>query len=191
MWTGIQVLLIILGVLLALTGSKLSVPILTHAGLICFGWLAMAIGWEAIITRHLVLGQKSRGTAETYSGAAAVMQGIQFNLLGFFLIGVTVMAYLNSGEEVFDRIVRRPGVMLILVGALFLLQAAIAFLGPQEYRQGARWMVTLNLLTSRLLPGLILFGLSLGAIALGALEIVLPEVFDQMGGIFLESLFLP
>ncbi len=190
MWKVIQISPGILGALLALASSQFSIPLLSYAGLICFGWLAMAIGWEAILTRHIVFGQKMRGTTETYSGVAAILQGIQFNIIGLFLIGITVMTYLGSGERIFQSIIRRPGLTLIIFGVLCLLQAMISFIGAQEYRQGERWVVMLNLLTSRLLPGMVLTGLGLGALGLGVFELIAPEVFDQMGGGFLETLFL-
>jgi len=190
MWTGIQIVLGILGALLAVAGIQFSIPIFSSAGLICIGWLALAIGWEAIITQHIVLGQKSRGTSEPYSGAAAMMQGNQFNILGLFLIGNSVMAYLDSGERIFQSIIRRPGMTLIIGGVLCLLQAMIAFFGAQEYRQGDRWAVMHNILASRLLPGVVLTGLGLGALGLGAFELIAPGAFDQMGGGFLETLFL-
>jgi hypothetical protein len=179
----------VLGILLALGGDKLSMPLLTYGGIVCFGLFAMTIGWEAIITRHIVLGSRRRGTSETYSGISAILQGIQFNLIGFFLIAVTVMVYFNNGREVFLLFVRRPGMPLVAIGLLLLLQSLVMFFGYREINEGSGFMVTMNLVISRMLPGVILLVLGLGAIGLGLFEIVAPTAFDNLGGGFLEELY--
>jgi hypothetical protein len=149
----------------------------------------MAIGWEAILTRHIVLGRRRHGNRETYTGVAAIFQGVQFNLLGLFLIGIAFLMYLNSGREVFMQMVRRPGLPLVVFGGLCLMQAGITLVGAREWKEGPGWMVTLNLIVSRLLPGLILLGLGLGATGLGMFEAIAPRAFDEMGGGFLEVLY--
>ena len=190
MWTTIQIILGLLGLLLALAGDRLSIPIITYAGMVCLGLAAMAIGWEAILTRRIVLGRQRHGNVQTYSGLPAILQGVQFNLIGLFLIGVTFMVYSNAdGRAVVLQMVRRPGLPLILFGALCLMQAAISIPGPHEMRQGPRWIVIMNLFVSRLLPGLILLGIGFGAMGLGLFEIIAPMAFDEMGGGFLEVLY--
>jgi hypothetical protein len=189
MWATIQIILGLLGILLALGGDRLSIPILTHAGIVCFGLSAMAIGWEAILTRHIVLGRRRHGNRETYTGVAAIFQGVQFNLLGLFLIGIAFLMYFNSGREVFMQMVRRPGLALVVFGGLCLMQAGITLVGAREWKEGPGWMVTLNLIVSRLLPGLILLGIGLGAAGLGMFESIAPRAFDEMGGGFLEVLY--
>jgi hypothetical protein len=161
---AIQIVLFILGVLLALGGERLSQPMLTHGGIACFGLLAMAIGWEAILTRQIQLGRRRYGNLETYTGFPAILQGIQFNLIGIFLIGLSVFIYLNdenSGREVFLQFVRRPGIPLVVIGLLMLLQALVMFLGFRELKEGPDWMVKLNMLFSRMMPGVILLVLVL------------------------------
>ena len=190
MWTTIQIILGLLGVLLALGGDRLSIPILTYAGVVCLGLAAMAIGWEAILTRRIVLGRQRHGNVETYSGLPAILQGVQFNLIGLFLIGIAFLVYLNmDGRSVVLQMARRPGLPLVVFGALCLMQAGISIPGPHEMRQGPRWIVIMNLLVSRLLPGLILLGIGSGALGLGLFEIVAPRAFDEMGGGFLEVLY--
>jgi hypothetical protein len=192
MWTTIQIILGLLGVLLIFVGDRLSVSILGSAGLGCLGLAAMAIGWEAIITRQIKFGSRRRGSRETYTGLPAVLQGIQFNLIGLFLIGITVLVYLDDGSTgrgIFLQFVRRPGLPLMLFGALLLMQAVITISGFLELREGPRWIVILNLAVSRLLPGIILMVIGLGALGLGLFEVVAPNVFDEMGGGFLEVLY--
>lgn len=192
MFRAIQIVLIILGILLALGGDRLAMPLLLDAGIACFGLLAMTIGWEAIVTRQIQLGRYRSGSMQTYTGFPAVLQGIQFNLIGLFLIGAAAFVYLNdniNGRAIFLQFVRRPGIPLVVIGALLLLQAVIMFLGYRELNEGPDWTVKVNLLFSRMLPGVILLVLGLGITGLGVLEVFAPDMFDAMGGRLLEGLY--
>jgi hypothetical protein len=190
MWTTLQIIFGVLGMLLILGGDRFSQPILGTAGLVCLGLTGILIGWEAILTRRIVLGQRRHGNVQTYSGISAILQGIQFNLIGLFLIGISIAVYVNAdGRAVVLQMVRRPGLPLIVFGALLFMQAVITLTGAQELRQGPRWTVILNLAVSRLLPGIILVVLGAGAVGLGMFEFVAPDAFDEMGGGFLEVLY--
>jgi hypothetical protein len=190
MWTTIQIILGLLGILLVFGGDRLSIPFLGYAGIACLGLTSWAIGWEAIITRQIVIGRRRHGNRQTYTGLPAILQGIQFNLLGLFLIAISFMLYTNlNGRELALQMARHPGLPLILFGALCLLQAVITLVGPHELQDGPRWIVTMNLLISRLLPGTILVLIGLGMTGLGLFEILAPETFDQMGGGFLEVIY--
>jgi hypothetical protein len=189
MWTTLQIIFGLLGILLAFVGDRLSMPILINAGIAYIGLASIAIGWEAILTRYIKLGSRRRGTRSTYTGLAAVMHGIQFNLLGLFVIGLGFFTDFNAGREVFLRFVRRPGLPLMLIGALMLMQAIIVLSGSLEERQGRRWTVIMNLVISRLLPGIILVVIGLGALGLGMFEFVAPAAFDEMGGGLLETMY--
>jgi len=188
----VQIICGVLGFLAVFAGDRFSMPVLFYGGIVCFGFLAMAIGWEGILTQQMVTGSRRSGSRRTYTGLPAILQGIQFNLLGIFLIGVSAMMYLNyqnTWREIFLLFVRRPGIPLLGFGVLMLMQAAINLIGSHELRQGERWLVILNLLVSRLLPGGILILLGLGALWLGVFEIIAPDSFDEMGGGFLEVLY--
>ena len=190
MWTTVQIVLGLLGMLLVLGGDKLSIPALGYAGIACLGLTSMAIGWEAIFTRQIRLGRRRHGNVQTYTGLAAILHGIQFNLTGLFLIVIAIMVYFNAdGRTVFLQMVRRPGLPLLVFGGLLLMQAVIALTGARELSEGPRWIVIMNLLISRLLPGGILVVLGLGALWLGVFEIIAPETFDEMGGGFLEVIY--
>jgi hypothetical protein len=189
MWTTIQLTLGLLGLLFAFTGDKLSLPILFYIGIGCFGLTSMAVGWEAILTRRIVLGRRRHANQETYTDIPAMFQGMQFNLFGLFLTTLAILIYFNNGREAFLQMVRHPGLPLMLFGALCLMQAAISIVGPHESKEGPRWITILNLLVLRLLPGLILIGIGLIAVGLGFFEVIAPTAFDQMGGGFLEALY--
>lgn len=190
MWRTIQVMLGVLGFLLAFSGDKLSIPYLFYSGIACLGLACMAIGWEAMITQQIVIGMRRHGNRETYTGVPAIFQGVQFNVIGLFLIGMAIMLYLNAdGRGIFLQMVRRPGLPLIALGILLLMQAAITLIGSHEIKEGQQWMVIVNLLVARLLPGVILVILGVAATGLGLFEVVAPNAFDARGGGFLETLY--
>lgn len=190
MWRTIQIGLGLLGLVLAFAGDKLSIPFFFYAGIACLGLTSMAIGWEGMITQHMVIGSRRHGNRRTYMGIPAILQGVQFNLIGLFLVVIAIMIYVKAdGRAVFLNFVRRPGLPLIVFGGLLLMQAVITLTGSLEEKEGQRWVVILNLLISRLLPGGILVILGLGAIGLGLFEIVAPDTFDAMGGGFLETIY--
>jgi hypothetical protein len=190
MWFTVQIIFILLGIGLFLGGDKLAMPLLENAGIACFGLASMVIGWEGIITRRITIGRRRHGSRQTFTGVAAMLQGVQFNLLGVFLIVVAIMIQINAnGRAVAEQMARHPGVPLIVFGMICLIQAVITLIGSKEMGQDACWVVILGLLISRLLPGIILVALGLGAVGLGFFEIVAPNTFDQMGGEFLEVLY--
>jgi hypothetical protein len=190
MWRKLQIGLILLTFLLVFAGDKLSIPLLSYTGMASLGMAAMAIGWEAIMTQQIVVGRRRRGNRRTYTGMPAVFQGIQFNLLGLFILFVAISAYMRANvREGFLQMVRRPGLPLVVIGVLVLIQAAITISGSLEQRDGPRSEVIFDLLVGRLLPGFFLIVIGLGAIGLGMFEIAAPNVFDSMGGGFLETLY--
>jgi hypothetical protein len=190
MWTTIQIILGVFSLLLVFVGDRLSIPFLSYAGMACLGLTSMAIGWEAIITRHIVIGRRRHGNIQTYTDLPAILQGVQFNLLGLFLIVISIMIYKHfNGREFVLQMARHPGFPLIVFGVLCLMQSAITLIGPHELQEGQRWIVIMNLLVSRLLPGLMLVVIGVGMTGVGLFEIVAPEAFDKMGGGFLEVLY--
>lgn len=190
MWRKLQIGLILLAFLLIFAGDKLSIPLLSYTGIAGFGMASMAIGWEAIMTHQIVVGRRRSGNRKTYVGMPAVFQGIQFNVLGLFLIFAAVSTYMKANvREGFLQMVRRPGLPLIAIGILVLMQAAITVSGSLEQRDGPRSEVIFDLLAARLLPGLFLILIGLGALGLGMFEIVAPNAFDALGGGFLEMLY--
>lgn len=190
MWTKVQIALGVLALLLVFLGDKFSMPLLTDTGIACFGMTAMAIGWEAILTQHIVVGRRRSGNRGTYSGVPAIFQGVQFNLFGLFLILLAVVSHMNANLRlVGEQMIRHPGLPLIFFGGLILMQAVITLTGSLEMRHGSRATVITNLVASRLLPGIILVVLGIGALGLGVFELVAPQVFDAKGGGFLEVLY--
>jgi hypothetical protein len=186
----LQIGLTILGLLLAYIGNRYSIPILFSLGVICLGLMVMVLGWEAMITRQVFLRRRRGGTRRSYSGLAAFIKGIQFNLLGLLFVVLAVMMYTNiDGRGLFLQMVRRPGLPLVFIGGLVLMEAVVNLAGTSEMRQGSQGTVTANLIFSRVLPGMILLAVAAVAIALGLFEIAAPNVFDERGGRLLEMLY--
>jgi hypothetical protein len=190
-WSWLQIGLTVLGLLLGTIGNRYSIPILFSAGVICLGLMVMVLGWEAMITRQVYL-RRSRASRvrESYSGLAAFLKGIQFNLLGLSFIVLATMMYTNiDGRGMFLQMVRRPGLPLVFIGGLILVQAVITLAGSNEMGRGHQGSVMFNLLVSRLMPGIILLAVAAVAVVLGLLEIAAPDVFDERGGRLLETLY--
>lgn len=190
MWNTLQFILIVLGLLLVFLGNKYSIPYLLDSGIACLGLVSMVIGAEAMVTRRITIGRRRHGTRRTYTGTAAVLQGVQFIVLGFFLIVIAIILYLNLNPRALGvQIAQHPGIPLIVLGMVFLLQSIIAFVGTQENRSGSQATVMLEFVVLRTLPGVILLVLALGALGLGFFEIFAPAAFDAMGGSLLEALY--
>ena len=184
-WTIAQIAVFLLGFALAYAGDKFSIPILLYGGISLFGIAAFLIGAEALIKKRIVLGRRR----ETYIGFPAMAQGVQFMFIGAFFVGVSCFAYFDTGRDIFLRLIRRPWPVLLTFGVYCLMQAVIAIGSYEESKQGTRWIVMLNLFTSRLLPGIILIVIGVGAMFFGFLDLIVPTVFDNLGGGFLEVLY--
>ena len=190
MWTTAQIIVGLFSLLLVFIGDRFSIPFLSYFGIACLGLTSALIGWEAIFTQHMVIGRRRHGSRQTYTGLPAILQGIQFILLGLFLAAVSFMLYTKmNGRELAMQMARHPGLPLILFGMLCLMQSVITLIGFHELQSGPRWLVIMNLLVSRLLPGIILVVIGVGMTGLGLFEIAAPQAFDQMGGGLLEALY--
>ena len=188
LWSTIQIGLAVIAFLLAFLGDKLSSPAMLYAGIAMFGVAAIVVGMEAMLTHQIVLS-RNRNYSETYLGLAAYAQGVQFSIIGIFLIGASLVAYLDNGRDLFLHLVRRPWSVLVVFGIFCLMQAIIAIGGSVEQKQGSRFSVMLDLFVGRLLPGIILIVIGLGALGLGLFEFIAPARFDALGGGLLEVMF--
>ena len=189
MWTTIQVSLGILSLLLVFVGDKLSIPFISDAGIACLGCTSIVIGWQAMITRRIVLGRRRHGSRQTYTGIAAILQGVEFNLFGLFLIVISVLLYKNvNAHELGLQMARHPGLPLIVLGTICLLQSVITFIGPLDSQEGSQATLIVGWL-ARFLPGIILVIIGIGLTGLGLFEIVAPQAFDKLGGGLLEALY--
>jgi hypothetical protein len=185
----LQTVFLGLGLLLAFVSYQFSIPVLLYTGIGSFGLAMIVMGWQAILTQHMVLHGRRGSYRETYVGIPAIFQGVQFNFIGLFLIGLAFMMYFNNGREIFLQIVRRPGLVLVLLGGLSILQAIVMFWGSQEPEESSRGVKVLTFVFARLYPGLIWLVIGLVLSALGLIDALAPTRFDEMGGGFLEELY--
>jgi hypothetical protein len=190
-WSKFVIAAAILGILLVIADQIFTIHILTNFGIIVFALSGIMIGLEGIVKKKVVLiSRYNRRLSETYIGITAVAQGILIIFLGLFLIAISILAYFNSGKSVFHYFIRHPGIPLLIFGFICFLSSTISILGSVEDKQGTKFLVIINLLTSRLLPGLILIAIGLAATCMGIIEIFDPKYFDSLGGGFLEVLLL-
>jgi len=188
MWTVLEIVFVVLGLLLVFGGNPFALPFLVPAGIACLGLAMIVTGWQAILTRRLIRYRRGR-PREAYQGIPAIFQGIQFNFIGLFLIGVAIMMYFNNGREIFLQTIRRPGLFLVLLGGLCLLQMLIMLWGSGKVREGSQGLRTFELVVGRLFPGLVWLVFGLVLLFLGVFDVLAPSRFDEMGGRVLEELY--
>jgi hypothetical protein len=180
LWSTVQIVLAAFAFILAFLGDKFSIPALLYSGISLFGVAAIVVGLEAMLTRQIVF-YRQRNFNETYLGLAAYAQGVQFSLIGIFLIFTALTAFLDQGRDIFLHLVTRPWPVLAVVGVYCLMQAIIVIAGPVEQRQGARWIMVLEFFFGRILPGGILIVIGLGACGLGYWSSLLPSILMRFG----------
>ena len=190
-WSGAVIGIAAFGILLILYDRFFGSYLLLNIGGILFSISGIMIGMEAILKREIILRSPyHRRLSETYIGVTAIAQGLIIIIIGCFLIGILVLNYLNSGHSLFQYFVKHPGVPFLILSLMCFLTAVITIIGSMEDKQGSKFVIILNLLTSRFLPGIILIVLGTVFLCLGILEIFNPEYFDSIGGGFLEVLFI-
>src|SRR3989304_4248375 len=190
-WSGAVIGLAVLGILLIMYDRFFGSYLLLNLGGILFSISGIMIGMEAILKREIILRSPyHRRLSETYIGVTAIAQGLIIIIIGCFLIGILVLNYLNSGHSLFQYFVKHPGPPFLILSLMCFLTAVITIIGSMEDKQGSKFVIILNLLTSRFLPGIILIVLGTVFLCLGILEIFSPEYFDSIGGGFLEVLFI-
>ena len=190
-WSWTVISIAVLGILLILYDRFFGSYLLLNLGGILFSVSGIMIGMEAIIKRKIILPSSyHRRLSETYTGITAVAQGLIIIITGLFIIGLLVLNYLNSGRSLFHYFVEHPGFPFIFLAVMCFLTSIIAIVGSMEDKQVFKFIMILNLLTSRFLAETILILLGIFFFCLGILEIIDPNYFDSLGGGFLEVLFL-
>ena len=190
-WTATVIIIAIIGILLILYDRFCNSFISLNIGVLLLSLSGIMIGLEVIIKRKIILPSAyHKRLSETYIGVAAISQGLLIILTGCFVIGLLMINYLNTGRNLFQHFVRHPGIPLLFLSLFCFLTAVTAIVGSLEDKQGSKFIVILNTLTSRLLSGTILVLLGIVLLCLGLLEVFNPKHFDSLVGGFLEVLFL-
>lgn len=152
----------ILGLSSILIGQIFSISILNLIGIILLSDSGILIGVEAIRKQiYLERSHYDRRAIEANTGLAAIIQGITIILLGLLLSTIAVLVYFDVGQSIFFYFVRRPGILLVIIGLYFFLTALSVIIGYVEQKQGPKWNMSLELIASRLLPGIILIVIAL------------------------------
>jgi hypothetical protein len=189
-WKTTIIILLVIAIGIILLEKVVHKVWLINIGLFLFASISLLIGFEAIVKRKIVLQSRySRRLNETYIGIAAIAQGITLLILGMFLAFIDYLDLTNTGQSAFECVIKRPGIILIIIGIYVLSYSLIAFLGYKEQNETSRFVYYLDLFASRLLPGIILLVWGLGFMILGFIDVFNPTYFDSIGGGFLEVLF--
>lgn len=185
-WSKLEIYLLIGGFVIAIAGNQLAVPILTSVGLGIVALAIVLVGLQAVITRKMEWAIKWY-SHETYQGFAAIALGLIVVIFGIGVGAMVAAQALHREESFFALIFSRPGIVLLLIGAILFLRGLAGVIGAAEWNKTA---------TSRLLNGVIerlvmLVSLLFGALLLilGAVEILAPSVFDWLV-IFVWQTFL-
>jgi len=187
----IEIALIGLGILGMVGGNRLSSPLLSNGGLALVGIGLIVIGGDAMVTRRYVV--RRRGSTDwTYYGLGAVLIGIVFVWVGVVAIAIALVLLSGTEQAFIHHTIRRPGSALLNLSFVVLAASGIVFSGSRYAGSGTGSGPLLKalLVIVHSLPGAILLLLALALLALGVLEMVSPATFDQLGGGFLEVLFL-
>lgn len=189
-WTVVIILLFLVGCAILLAGQHFDIPLLMPVGFFVMGLTSVVVGLEGVVKRRILLPSRWHSMRqETWVGPAAVAQGLLFIVMGFLLAGLAIVAYGDSGRDLFLDLVAHPGPALLFFSCLCLVASISVASRSQEQKGGPRWAAVLDFVAGRMLGALILIALGIGAAYLGVTEILTPERFDAMGGGFLEVLF--
>lgn len=176
---------------LAVLSNYYESKLFTFIVIFLFAITSMLIGLEAILLKEIIfVSSYSRRLNETYRGIAAIAHGVIFIIISLFLGVISFLVYQDSGDNVFQFFIKRPGVIILIIGVYIFSFSLIAFVGYKEQTQTSRFVYYLDLITSRLLPGTILLVWAVAFTVLGIIEIINPAYFDSIGGGFIELIFL-
>ena len=176
----VSLLLFLGGTGLSYLGWKLSYSWLLYLGLLPVGAAVVFWGLQAIWTRRSSYdSSEGRDATRTYTGCAAMLDGLSLVLIGAGIAFVGLAGTVGLGDALWEHVRSRPGLAMIFIGCLIAVYSSTTILGAREENRGS-----LNLLVS--LPGR-LFAIAcllaaLALVLLGGLEIVFPERFDQWFG---------
>lgn len=177
-----------LGVLGFALGVWTSRPVMLQAGLFFVAVSLLLSGLDALVMRRLGFWHGAKTDSVPYAGQIARFWGVVYILVAVWLFAAVISTFLGRQTAVVTLLLRRPGILLISLGLVFLSMAGanlFEMAEPPESEQSAVSRV-LQLVFSSALPGVILLILGIGMLGLGLLELVLPATFDSLGGSLLE-----
>ncbi len=164
-----------LGFLMIYGGSELAIPLLVHASLLPIGLAVIIWGADAIITRRssYTIGEDNQ-REETYTGFAAIADGVVLVAIGFAIISAGAVLLLGFEDVMLGYLQARPGIALMFGGGLAAVYGLTLVLGTQqENRAGLRALASIP---GRIF-GLILLVAGIGAALIGIAEMLAPDIY--------------
>jgi hypothetical protein len=150
---------------------------LATLALAALGLWAMVEGRRMVVSRQdasYSSGDEGGAHYETYVGAAAVLRGVAFVVLGLALASIGLAAGLGLGRELVALLRSRPGLPLLCAGVGLLAQGLSSMLGSLEQSRPSFEMAMS--LFSRL-GGLLLAVLGIALAVAGAWAMLFPGRF--------------
>jgi hypothetical protein len=175
--TLVEVVIGIAGFALVWAGFYFDRPILVNSGVMLIGLAIAAGGIIAMFRREITFRRRYAGSV-SYHGAAAVFMGAAIALAGGGLMVVGLLLFGGMAERAWQSAVRRPGIPLMFIGAVFSAYGLALALGPRDASGKTGWELVISL--PERLAGLFLLGLGAAALAVGAFEFALPGQFDSL-----------
>jgi len=186
-----------LGILFFYLGSRYSSGSLVFLGVALFGVYFSTDGINTVINRRIILDPNNEGTLKVKSllppswfSWADVARGALSISLGVFLEGIAIAGYFGMAKPIFNYFIRHPGLVLLTLSAVCFLYSLITIARTGQPIPASPWGKWFRFITSQMFPAIILIALGLFFAGLGLLELFAPEVFDQLGGGFLEIFLL-
>jgi hypothetical protein len=165
------------GLLLLIAAQRLGRPALIGPGLLLFAVGVFAAGADAILRRHSIDRSRSTTARQTFTGPAAMLDGLALVVFAFGLAVVGLSFSLAAQARLSALVLERPGLVLVPLGAMISALSTARVIGAREWG-GSPWRV-LAALPERF-AAVILLLLGLVLIGTGVFELTSPAAFDDL-----------
>lgn len=190
-WSKLKKATGVLGLVLFFLGSRYSIDVLIYASIVLVSGYFALYGIDTIINRRIRLEQaRARFHLIRYLEWSDVAQGTLLILLSVLILGIAVTGFLGIAQGIFRYLVRHPSSVFFALSLFFFLYAVIKAIGTDNQPsnpQGGEW---LTIFVSQILPAGFMILLALAFAGLGFLEFLAPDIFDRLGGSFIEIFFI-
>ena len=178
--TWLSILLFVFGFALGYIGWKISVTPIIFFGLLPIGTAVVMWGIESIRKKYSSYDSSVEGGGSgyyySYTGIAAVMDGITLTLLGAAIFITGFIGLFNLQGALISYMKARPGFAMLFAG-IFMISASVTqiFGAREENRMSFQMLMSIP---KRIFSILVLFlGITLGLA--GCFEILMPMAFDR------------
>jgi len=176
-WYRLEVGLLGVGILTAVVGKLLGLPLMISIGSGMFALVFVVTGLEGIVTRKMTWAIKWY-SHETYGGVAAMALGALLVIAGLGFGALVAAQAVHQEQTLLALFFSRPGPVLLLLGGVMLLRGLGGVIGAAEWDQSAVSRFMNGCLERAAMSLLMLSGAAL--LFAGVLEIVAPSGFDRL-----------